>query len=547
MKTTVVTFLTVFLAHLSPLPSLPLQKLAQEEKYGYYKKWLDEDVRYIITDEERAVFEKLTVDEERDAFIEQFWARRDTDPRTAINEYLEEHYRRVAYANERFTSGIEGWATDRGRIYITFGPSDHIEDHPGGFYIRRPEEGGGTTSTYAFQRWSYRYLPGVGSGVEIEFVDPTNTGEYRIALRPTEKDALFYAGAGQTDLELRGIETRAGRMRSALLMRNLGLEGDPLYMTGAQPLQRVSEYFYLKRPPQIEFKDLQKIVDTSLYYDTIPVQIGVNQFRVGPEEVLAPVTLRIPKEELAYREEEGRRRAVVNIYGKVTDLLGRITYEFEDVVHADHSLDLKPEELSGVATYQKSVPLKPGRYKLTLILKYENSGRISVTTTSIRVVPFESGTLTTSSIVVADKVLSSEPETSLTDPFVVPGGFKIFPNLSREFTNRDRCFLYLEVYEVAVDQSTLQSFLGAEILLVHAGRVVHHEQPKVMTLGDRVALLHNIDLSRLPSGKHRIELHVDDRISGQRVIRRTEITIIDESGGSHSLTRNRTELDKLPH
>src|ERR1043166_6292214 len=119
-----------------------------------YRKWMNEDVTYIITDEERAAFKRLQTDEEREQFIEQFWLRRDPTPDSIENEYKEEHYRRIAYANERFASGIPGWKTDRGRIYITFGPPDEIESHPsGGTYERPPEEGGGTTSTFPLDTW----------------------------------------------------------------------------------------------------------------------------------------------------------------------------------------------------------------------------------------------------------------------------------------------------------------------------------------------------------------------------------------------------------
>src|SRR5215831_16987697 len=79
-----------------------------------YRKWLNEDVAYIITDEERAAFKRLQTDEEREQFIEQFWLRRDPTPDTVENEFKEEHYRRIAYANERYASGIPGWKTDRG-------------------------------------------------------------------------------------------------------------------------------------------------------------------------------------------------------------------------------------------------------------------------------------------------------------------------------------------------------------------------------------------------------------------------------------------------
>ena len=94
-------------------------KKSQEEKVkSVYKRWKDEDVRWIITDEERKVFDGLKTDDEREQFIEQFWFIRDPDPDTDVNEYREEYYQRIAYANEHYTSGIPGWKTDRGRIYI---------------------------------------------------------------------------------------------------------------------------------------------------------------------------------------------------------------------------------------------------------------------------------------------------------------------------------------------------------------------------------------------------------------------------------------------
>src|SRR5579871_4360537 len=164
-----------------------LRKL-EKELDTPYKKWLQEEVPYIITDEERSAFLRLQTNEEREQFIEAFWQRRDPTPDTVENEFKEEHYRRIAYANERFSSGIPGWRTDRGRMYIMYGPPDQIEDHSsGGSYQRPIEEGGGETSTYPFQQWRYRYIEGIGNDVNIEFVDPTMTGEYRMTMDPTEK------------------------------------------------------------------------------------------------------------------------------------------------------------------------------------------------------------------------------------------------------------------------------------------------------------------------------------------------------------------------
>ena len=160
-----------------------------------YQKWLTEDVAYIITDEERSAFRNLQADEEREHFIEQFWLRRDPTPGTPQNEMKEEHYRRIAYTNEHFSTanGLPGWKTDRGRIYITYGPPDQIESHAkGGSYQRPAAEGGGTTSTFPFEQWRYPWIEGIGTNVIIEFADPTMTGEYRMTMDPSEKDALKY-------------------------------------------------------------------------------------------------------------------------------------------------------------------------------------------------------------------------------------------------------------------------------------------------------------------------------------------------------------------
>src|SRR6266567_9530108 len=136
--------------------------------------WLEDEVVDIITADERKAFLELSTNEEREQFIEIFWDKRNPDPESPINTAKEEHYRRLAYADERFSSGIPGRKTDRGRIYIIWGPPDEIESHPtGGIYDRPPEQGGGSTSTFPWELWRYRHLEGIGENIEIEFVDTT--------------------------------------------------------------------------------------------------------------------------------------------------------------------------------------------------------------------------------------------------------------------------------------------------------------------------------------------------------------------------------------
>src|SRR5271155_3952 len=191
------------------------QRKAQKDKArktlkdldSQYKQWLNEDGIYIISPEERNAFLQLDTNEEREQFIEQFWLRRSSNPDLPENDFKEEHYRRIAYANEHYASGIPGWKTDRGKMYIIWGAPDEIESHPtGGTYDRPMNEGGGSTSTYPWETWRYRYMEGIGEDITWEFVDPTSTGEYHLTSDPSEKDALLYVpGAGLTLMESMGL------------------------------------------------------------------------------------------------------------------------------------------------------------------------------------------------------------------------------------------------------------------------------------------------------------------------------------------------------
>src|SRR5678815_4983843 len=166
------------------------RKVKQEPKKAFVN-WIN-DVDLILTQSEREAWKKLATDDEREKFIEDFWRSRDRDPDTEENEFKQEFFERIAYANEHFASGKPGRLTDRGRIYIKFGKPNEVQSHPaGGLYERPATEGGGSTSTYPFEKWFYRNLPNVASGVEIEFVDPSGTGEYLIAHNPNYKDAFF--------------------------------------------------------------------------------------------------------------------------------------------------------------------------------------------------------------------------------------------------------------------------------------------------------------------------------------------------------------------
>jgi len=352
------------------------RKAAEKEMESPYKKWLEEEVPYIITSEERAAFKKLSTDEEREQFIEQFWERRNPNPGSAENEFKEEYYRRIAYTNEHYASGIPGWRTDRGRIYIMYGPPDEIDSHPsGGPYVRPPEEGGGETSTYPFEQWRYRYIVGIGNNVILEFVDPSMTGEYHMTMDPGEKDALLHVpGAGLTTLESLGMASKTDRFtRSDGMTLGRALGGEPESM---EEFTRLDLYAKIFKPPAVKFNDLRAVVTSRISGNLLPFDVRTDFVRITDETVLTPVTVQVANKELQFQNKDGIMHAVLDIYGQLSTLSGRVASTFEDSVALDVPQGQFQPYVNRKSVYQKALPLRPGRYKLSVVVKDDASGHM---------------------------------------------------------------------------------------------------------------------------------------------------------------------------
>jgi GWxTD domain-containing protein len=501
------------------------------DRSKYYRKWLSEDVDYIITDEERAVFKDLKTDEEREKFIEQFWERRNPDPRASYNEFKEEHYRRIAYANERYHSGIPGWKTDRGRIYIVFGKPDEIESHPsGGTYQREPWEGGGTTSTYPFERWRYRHLDGLGDDVEIEFVDPTMTGEYRIAMSPDEKDALMNVpGAGLTDSEAQGLTEK--KDRPYFNPDNANSSTYNRFMRAKdQPFARLEQYFNLQRPPQIKFQDLKGMVTTRVTFNTLAYNMRTDFLRLSSDKVLVPFTIELQNRDLTFKKEMGINRALVNVYGIVTGLTGRILAEFEDVVMAEYADESFEQGKNARSEYQKIVALPPGqRFKLDLVLKDVNSGNTGLVSRGFNVPKYDGETLQSSTIILANRITRVPTYSNELEQYVI-GDLKILPNVKSEYVAGQDLIPYLQIYNATLDQASQKPSLEVTYTVKSAGEVV--EEQKDLTgqsiqffSGQRVVVIGTIPLKKITPGKYTLTVTVLDRISSRTVVTETGFNV----------------------
>lgn len=503
----------------------------EASRTAYYKKWLDEDVVYIVSEEEKKVFKDLQNDEERESFIEQFWLRRDTDPRTPDNEFKEEHYRRIAYCNERFASGFPGWKSDRGRVYIVFGEPAEIESHPsGGTYERLPWEGGGSTSTYPFERWRYRHIDGIGDDVEIEFVDASMSGEYRMAMSADEKDALMMVpGAGLTLNEQMGISNRADRPYF-----NPSNANDPSktgYLRAKDmPFERMNQYFSLFRPPQIKFDDLKALVTTNVTYNTLPFYVRTDFIRLGSDKVLVPITLELQNRELEFKKELDFNRAIVNVYGIVTGLTGRILSEFEHTITNEYLDEHFEQGKQNRSIFQKIVALPPGqRFKLDLVVKDINSDKIGVYSRGMAVPKFDGEALQTSSIILANSISPVPTNTDQLEQFML-GDLKVQPNVRSEYTLGQQLIPYVQVYNATIDQTSLKPEIEVTFTVKLAGKVVESLQDLSGTSvqffsGQRIVVIGKIPLKEIAVGKYTLEISVTDRISSQSAMASTNFSV----------------------
>jgi GWxTD domain-containing protein len=503
------------------------EKALRKELETPYRKWLNEDVSYIITDEERKTFKRLSTDEEREQFIEQFWLRRDPTPDTAENEYREEHYRRIAYANEHFASGIPGWKTDRGRIYITFGPPDEIESHPsGGTYERPMEEGGGTTSTYPFEKWRYRYIEDIGNDINIEFVDTTMSGEYRMTMDPSEKDALLYVpNAGLTIMEQMGMASKTDRFnRTDGTHLGTAFGGTPANM---QEFERLERFAKLQKPPAVKFKDLEAVVSTRITYNVLPMRVQTDFIRVTNASVLSNITMQWDNKDLQFQLKDGVQKAVVNIYGRITTMSRRVVNVFEHTVEVNSAPEQLAEQMKRNSIWQESIPLAPGTYRMNIVCKDIVAGTMNNYEIALTVPHFDDEKLSSSSLILAD-LLEKVPTRSIGSGLFVVGTTKVRPRLNDTFKREEKMGIYLQLYNFGPDEKTSKPNASIQYEIVKAGsneKVLDFAEDVQGSSANQVTVEKLLPLKALEPGKYELKMRILDKNRNQTLTPTASFTV----------------------
>jgi GWxTD domain-containing protein len=507
------------------------------ELKGEYKKWLDEDVRWIITDQESKTFKSLANDEERDSFIEQFWQRRNPNPDSNDNEYRDEYYARIAYANEHFAAGEPGWMTDRGHIYIAYGKPDNIDSHPsGGSYDRPVDEGGGETSTFPFEVWHYRYLEGIGDNIDIEFVDTCMCGEYHATIDRSEKDALKHVpGAGLTQYEEMGQAKKADRFSGGGL-EQLGA-GPTSSSQQSKEFDRLDTFSKLFAPPPVKFADLDDFLTSSKILTGPPFLFDVrtDYVKLTNETVMVPVTMQIRQGDLTYNTKEGDSKGTVNILGRVSTITHRIVYTFEDTVNVETPSDLLEREKNNMRVYWQAIPLPPGHYKLEIAIKdVNNVDHVGTWRRSIDVPEFDDDRLSSSSLILASDMERVPSKDVGAGNFVI-GNTKVVPRVPPTFSSpvtyhrAQNLNFWMQVYnlgigenkrnDATIDYQVVDLATNKEIL------AMHESAAKLNPNADQLTLEKTMPLASLEPGKYQVTIKVNDGVSKQQIAQSAPFTV----------------------
>jgi len=514
------------------------QKDLKGELHGVYKKWVDEDVHWIITDTELQAFKQLGNDEERDQFIEQFWLRRNPNPDSPDNEFREEHYARIAYANEHFAAGKPGWRTDRGHIYIAYGKPDSIDSHPsGGSYERPVEEGGGETSTFPFEIWHYRYLEGIGDNIDIEFVDTCMCGDYHATIDRSEKDALkTVPGAGLTQSEQTGQSKKADRFSGGGL-EQLG-KGPMSSMNQSKQFDRLDTFAKIFAPPPIKFKDMEQFLTSSRILTGPPFLFDVrtDYVKVTNDTILVPLTLQLKNSDITFTNKDGVAMGTVNILGRVTNLNHKPIQTFEDTVSVQTPSELLQRSKNNMSVYWKSLPLRPGLYRVDVVIKdVNNPDHVGTWSRSINVPKYDDDKLATSSLILADQ-MERVPSKDIGAGNFVIGNTRIRPRVPAgvqvpvTFHRAQNLNFWMQVYNLGIDEKSKKNdaTIEYEVTDLATNKDILNTQESTAKLSpnaDQVTLEKSMPLASLQPGKYKVTIKINDGVSKQQVAESAPFTV----------------------
>ena len=391
----------------------------------------------------------------------------------------------------------------------------------GGPYLRPAEQGGGTTTTYPFEIWRYRHLDGIGQEIMIEFVDQCGCGDYRRSINYSDKDAdRNVPNAGLTD-----AEANLGVSKARRLLDPQGI-GQSLFgqNDGGKFFERMEQNAALDRSPalRMDATDVRHIIRTNL----LKFDVRVDFLKGSSDTVLMPITIQVPNRELTFVGKDGVQRGLVNIFGRMSTITGTTAQTFEDTVRLDVPAGLLDRAMNNVALYWKALPMRPGLYRLDIVVKDVNGDKLGTAIQRIQVPAFAEDKLSSSSLILAD-VLEPVAAAEVGSGDFVLGPTKVRPKVQSAgkpvvFRQDEKIGLWMQVYHLALDEKTRKPAASVEYAVVNTATnqtalEMTRNAEQAGLLGDQLTLQEKLPLARLAPGDYQLTVTVMDSIQGQRV------------------------------
>jgi GWxTD domain-containing protein len=465
------------------------------DNYILFKDWADEDVPYIISAQERSTFSQLTTNEERIQFIKRFWSRRNPTPSTDKNEFKEEYYRRVAYANEHFGTDTPGSRSDRGRIYILWGPPDSIPSHSdckelsGAFASDQTD----SINCRPYEVWRYNYIYDIGTNVELRFVDNSGLADYKLAKDPTDRIPTYFD---------RCCDDGSGR-------------------TTAPPAPKDLKWFLSEfGAPPAKANGIEAYVSTPMRHDGPWFNYRVDSFRATLHTDIVPISIEISDRELSFQDEDGRRTARASLHGCTSTLDGQIVEAFEDSISRRSPDAAQGAQQHGSFRYQTTAILNPGLYRLDVVIKDLANGKIGEIATAVKVPLFANAHLDASGLIFADRIEKSNTESAAVKSFI--DELQSRPRIQSGFTTRDELGAFLQIYNLKISPRSQNPALSI-CYRINRERddvsKVFESFERLHSSSEQISILRYFPLSSFLPGSYTLTIEVTDEISHQTVSR----------------------------
>jgi len=527
----------------------------QEKMSEKHKKWLDEEVIYIISKNEKDVFKSLATFEQRDEFIRKFWERRDPTPRTPFNEFKEEHYRRIEFVNRQYFEGTAGWRSDRGRVYIMFGPPDFFETNPGGgrgflFGVSGP------TAEFPSEVWTYRYIPGLKmrqTRIDFTFVNYYNSGKYQLVSNSSLANALRNTSIeGSRDVGYESHDVQVpGSTNKNLLVNPL----EQLTMMAELTKSRGEVFEEMERSARV--RKLKGIVDTRESLYQMPFDVNQAYFMGENKTVKVPISIEIAGKDVAFNKDGDRYKGAVNFHVEVKED-DRTVYQSSERLEMNLLEQTFQQRLTDTYQYKHRVTLLPGEYWLHLVVWDENDNKVGHLDKKISVPEMSGDTFSLSDIVLARslnvvqkekpktvdanniQVLKELSESGLKVPDKVAiekkreapftfGNIVIEPNTTGAYSTNQEFVFFYQVYGTAFDQKAKRSKVKILHQIEKGGVVVATiDKPQEVHLLDKDAVIDGgarYNLSGLRPGTYTVVARVTDLVTGKTLEKRANFRI----------------------